>query len=266
MAIQLSARAQGVLVDLALAKAFDGPVPLVLIGTHALAGYELMLGRKPDAELLASRDVDFANDRCLSAAVLAEAPELNLPDILQRNGFVWEPSRVDDEAGIVYDKWFCGTDKMEILTHRQGNDPKPVKLPKLGVARAEPLPWLNYLCSEPVDVALPLRTPVSIKVPAPERFVWHKLAVAGVRKEIQKIKKDVLQAGFVAEGLLEAGGRSRLVDAWHSIPKGKFGKLIRQQLQSGLLPEALAHQLSAITDDLDSRSAKQPAQHGSRRR
>lgn len=222
MGIELGTEAQNVLIDMALAGAFEGPIPIVLVGTHAMAAYELLLGHKIPESVLQSQDLDFASDEVMSAAVLRGVHHVDLPALFGKNGFTWIPSRSPVEDGHSYDKWASPTYKIEILAHRRGNSARPVKLPQFGISAAEPLPWLDYVCTKPVRVVMPLRTPVEIAVPEPARFALHKLAISYARRSPLKAKKDRVQAEIVLLALAANDLQDRIEEAYREAPRGKF--------------------------------------------
>lgn len=70
---------------------------------------------------------------------------------------------------------------------------------------AQTVPQYDYLLSDPRDAAI-LATGhcIPVKLPSPERFVWHKLcSSAGRANDPAKAQKDVMQAATLAAVLVE---------------------------------------------------------------
>lgn len=105
------------------------------------------------------------------------------------------------------------------LLQETGLDFVPVpSMPSLR-ALAQAVPLLEYLVREPLDaVVLSPNQVVPVKVPAPERFVLHKLYSSQSRRtERDKVRKDLEQAALLA-AVVEEDTPGGLRDAFRRMP------------------------------------------------
>ena len=81
------------------------------------------------------------------------------------------------------------------------------------------IPLLEFLVEAPLEsVVLSPNQIVPVRVPAPERFVLHKLYASQMRRaQPGKGKKDLEQAAVIAAALEEAFP-GRLKDTWKALP------------------------------------------------
>lgn len=119
---------------------------------------------------------------------------------------------------------------IEFLTPNWGSDEHQGKLtlmPALGGASAEPLRYLDFLLYNPVRSVLLHNTGVLVNVPAPERYVVHKLIVVTHRRhdpeDLAKASKDAAQAGTLLEAMAAerrpADVGAVWMEAWQRGPK-----------------------------------------------
>lgn len=95
---------------------------------------------------------------------------------------------------------------------------RTVPVPELGW-HAQTVPHYDYLLTEPRDaMALAGVQCIPLRLPSPERFVWHKLYSSATRvNDPSKAQKDVLQAATLAAVLVEQGMGS-FEDSIHDVP------------------------------------------------
>lgn len=95
---------------------------------------------------------------------------------------------------------------------------RTLEIPELAW-HAQTIPHFDYLLREPRDAALLAGGHcIPVKLPAPERFVWHKLYASASRKASpEKSRKDLIQAAVLAAVLVEQDD-ARLGDALRDAP------------------------------------------------
>lgn len=122
-----------------------------------------------------------------------------------------------------------------------------IPVEKLG-AYAQAVPLLDFLIAEPVDaVALSPNQVVPVKVPAPERFVLHKLYSSQSRRtERDKVRKDLEQAALLA-AVIEEDTPGGLRDAFRRMPaEGKTAVRRGAAAAARLLSEGYVPGLKAL--------------------
>ncbi len=187
-----------VLAALANAGFFKGGG--VLVGTRAFRCLTNHLGYavKP---IVATQDVDIARPQ--TVALASALPSGGLLQILQNTGlkFVDVPSLNPREPAT---SWrVVGKEiKLDLLapSSRQHKPYQSVTIPELG-AHATALEFLDYLLVESMEaIAIGKSQLVPVRVPMPERFCWHKIAVSQLRPVTFSAKagKDLAQAACLA--------------------------------------------------------------------
>ena len=191
---------------------------LTLVGSHAFGSLLNELGVL--AAGYRTHDVDVARSRPLTIA---------LPD-----GSFGALLKLPGAERLLVDLLVPGKDIGKVM---------PVK--ELGT-HAQTIPYLDFLIEEPLDtVVLSPNQVIPVKVPAPERFVLHKLFSAQSRRsDPGKIRKDREQAAIIAAAL-EEEIPGRLLEAWKDFPRAaksvtKRGARATGKILAGAHPEAEA--------------------------
>jgi len=184
----------------------------VLVGTVAFLLYEGELGLRLAADETArTSDIDLASFGGQRDS--GEFPALEIPQLLESCRFDPVPSLENEKTW----RWrqAGGTTLVEFLTPSFRDDEGLQDLPRLGVS-ARALHYLDYLISNPLDVAAVYRDGILVKAPRPEKFAIHKLIVADRRRdgpESLKAYKDLMQAEILMS-ILSEDRPSDLVDAY----------------------------------------------------
>jgi hypothetical protein len=204
----------------------------LVVGTIAFRLYEGELGlRLTMDEAAATNDIDIASFERLSLAV-RDTVETDLHDVFKDFDFSPIPSL---DRGRTWRWRQSKTETMvEFLTPSFDEEEEGVReLAALGVS-AQSLHHLNFLISDPIDVAAVYREGVLVKLPRPERFAIHKLIVADRRREgpdSLKARKDLKQAEILISVLAE----DRPVDLAEAYEAAvQSGPKWRQRIESSL--------------------------------
>ncbi len=174
----------------------------VLVGTAAFLSYGPMLGVRLSGAAAMTEDIDVAQFRSISLAVEDQAPPVL--ETLQRV----DPSfrAVARPLHTLPDSYVTGGAarlKVEFLTPMRGPDEDaPAPLPALQTG-SQPLRFLDYLIYQERPAAVLHGAGVLVNVPDPARFAWHKLMVSQLRRQPEKVPKDVLQAQLLLGALLQ---------------------------------------------------------------
>lgn len=217
----------------ALARAGIFRLRGVLVGTTAFGAYGGLLGMRLPEASVTTDDVDFAQSTGVSMCVDDSIPPVTrvLGEVdptfrpIPRNQRGYAASSFVSERGL----------KVEFLTPNRGSDDHSddgATMPALGGAVAQPLRFLDFLIRHPVPSVLLRGTGIPVVVPAPERFLVHKLIVSHRRARnlagsMAKSAKDVRQSGILLRAL-EADGRlddagAAWREAWERGPKWREG-------------------------------------------
>ncbi|MBB6219466.1 hypothetical protein GGE66_000410 [Rhizobium leguminosarum] len=233
----------------------------VLIGTVAFQCYSGMLGvRLPMAAILTG-DADIAQDYAISREVEDSLPPI--VELLQGVDASFRP--VPHRSGSASSSAFQNADgyRVEFLTSNRGSDDyidQPAKMPAVGGASADPLPFLDFLIREPVRTMLLHRSGVPVVVPDPSRYAVHKLIVASRRhtdgQGPAKREKDIRQAALLFEALQQTRRSADLAlvynEAWERGPAWQEG--IRTG--AGMLPAQDAERFNAVLIEGAKKTAK----------
>lgn len=175
-----------ILEALALAGLFrDGAV---LVGTIAYQHFPCLVGAYLSDGAAHTEDADLAATR-VGLERLRQGE--NLLTTLRRADPTFAPVHVRPSSlprQFASEQGFV----VEVLTTR-GRSDETVPIPALGCV-AKPLPYLEYLLEDAVEVVSLYGAGVLIRVPDPARYAVHKLIVHQVRNDAAKKIKDLAQA------------------------------------------------------------------------
>lgn len=187
-----------------------------LVGTVAYQTYGTVLGYRFGGASLVTGDIDLAQFHAISVAV-----EDTIPPMLEVLRGVDPDFRalphLDGQAAPT--RYQSGDNlRVDILTPNRGSDEvagRPIRMPSLGGAAAEPLRFLDFLIREPVRAVVLHKGGVPVLVPDPARYAIHKLIVASRRQlGSGKDMKDLAQADQLAIALIEVARRDDLLAAY----------------------------------------------------
>jgi len=188
---------------------------VVLVGTRAFNCIANLLGYAVTPNL-GTQDVDLASPRSIKLAT--PLPAGGMADVLGATGL-----RFAQVPGLAYKQaptsWKAvGKDLiLDLLVSARNQDQTHgvVAIPALG-AHASALLTIDFLLAESVPgVVIGKSQLVPVRVPAPARFCWHKIAVAQLRELHAKNKsqKDLQQAGATAVCMALSGDLDELMAA-----------------------------------------------------
>jgi hypothetical protein len=216
---------------------------LTLVGSHA---YGVLLNELGVAAPgYRTRDLDVARAGVLAVALPADETFLQL---LQQTGlaFVPVPGMPSHKPPASFKLPGAEALAVDLLVPgRRAGEVVPVA--ELH-AHAQAIPLLGFLIEEPVDaVVLSPNQVVPVKVPAPERFVLHKLYSSQSRRtERDKVRKDLEQAALLA-AVIEEDTPGGLRDAFRRVPaEGKAAVRRGAAAAARLLNEVYAPGLRAL--------------------
>lgn len=186
-----------VLEALSLSGVFRSGV--VLIGTTAYQLYPCVVGAYLDETATRTQDADLALAR-LAVAKLTMAEPLDV--ILRRADGSFAPHySANDKMPKLFRSARTGYEVDVVTT--EGRTGGPLQVTALGCA-ATPLPYLQYLIADPIDVVALYGSGIPVRVPDPARYAVHKLIVTQARAAYSGKKgKDLLQARSLIEVLRE---------------------------------------------------------------
>lgn len=187
---------------------------LTLVGSHAYGVLLNELGAAAPA--YRTQDLDLARAAALAVALPQGA---GFQQLLRETGLAFMPVpgmpshrpsasfKLPGAEALAVDLLVPGRRVGDVLA-----------VPELG-AHAQAVPLLEYLVREPLDaVVLSPNQVIPVKVPAPERFVLHKLYSSQSRRgDRGKARKDLEQAAMLA-CVLEEDTPGALRDAFRRAP------------------------------------------------
>lgn len=185
-----------VLVELHNAGLFAGG--LVLVGTLAYMSWLNELGAKTVAAR--TLDIDVARDRALKLAV----PQPFLATVqATKLKFVPVPGMPSHQPPTTVKRPGAEGLRVDVLTSGPVLG-QSVAVPELQW-HAQTVPHYDFLLRDSVEAALMAGGQcVPLRIPAAERFVWHKLYASSRRAgDAAKAQKDLLQAATLASALIE---------------------------------------------------------------
>lgn len=188
---------------------------LVLVGSHAYGALLNELGVQ--AAAYRTQDLDLARAAPLA---LALPPDRSFGNVLNESGlnFVPVPGLPSSRPSASFKLPGAGKLIVDLLVPGDQTG-RVVEVRDLG-AHAQTVALLDFLIDAPLaSAALSPNQVVPVSIPAPERFVLHKLFSADARRaDRSKIAKDREQAVVVA-AVLEEESPGRLREAWSDLPR-----------------------------------------------
>jgi hypothetical protein len=220
---------------------------LVLIGSHAYGALLNELGVQASA--YRTQDLDVARSAPLALALPSGG---TFGSLLNETGlrFVPVPGLPSTTPSGSYKLPGSGRLMVDLLVPgREAGQVVEVK--ELG-GYAQTVPLLDFLIDAPVDgVLLSPNQVIPVRLPAPERFVLHKLFAAESRRaDRSKAAKDRDQAAALAAAL-EEESPGRLLEAWKEFPRREISAVRRAAGAAAKLvgahpeAEAMLQQLAA---------------------
>jgi len=198
---------------------------LTLVGTLCYMAWLNELGARAVAGR--TQDIDLAAQQNLKLA----APQSFLDAMnATKLGFLAVPG-MPSQAPSTSVK-LKGRDGLRVDVLANGSElGKPVPIPQL-MWHAEAVPHYAYLLDQPRHAAvLAGGHCVPLKLPQPERFIWHKLYASASRKSFpEKAEKDLVQAATLAAVLVEQQDEV-LSDSFAEAPVA-MRKIVRTRLPS----------------------------------
>jgi hypothetical protein len=188
---------------------------LALIGSHAYGALLNELGVQASA--YRTQDLDVARSAPLALALPSGG---SFGSLLNETGlkFVPVPGMPSSKPSGSYK--LPGAEKLMVDLLVPGSEiGKVVEVKDLG-GYAQTVPVLDFLIEEPLEgVVLSPNQVIPVRLPAPERFVLHKLFSAESRRADRgKVAKDREQAAVLAAAL-EEEMPGRLMAAWKEFPR-----------------------------------------------
>jgi hypothetical protein len=212
-----------VLAALANAGLFEAGV--VLAGTRAFNCIANLLGFSVTPNL-GTQDVDLASPRAVKLATAL--PAGGIAEVLGDTGlrFAAVPGLRRKHQPTSWKA--VGRDlilDLLVVARSEAEVHQSIAIPALG-ASASALLTIDFLLPEAVPgVVIGKSQLVPVMVPAPARFVWHKLAVASLRELHMKNKaqKDLQQAGALAVCMAQSGEMDELIAVGARMPRSMRG-------------------------------------------
>jgi hypothetical protein len=187
---------------------------LTLVGSHA---YGVLLNELGvSAPGYRTQDIDVARAQPLS---LASTANTGLLDLLNESGLAFHPVPGLPSHRPSGSFKLPGAEALAVdLLAPGARAGGVVEVRELG-AHAQTVPLLEFLVEEPVDaIVLSPNQVIPLRVPAPERFVLHKLYSSQARRSARdKIRKDLEQAAILAAAV-EEETPGRLAEAFRALP------------------------------------------------
>jgi hypothetical protein len=210
----------------------------VLGGSHAYGVLLNELGAR--AAAYQTEDIDVARAHPLRIAL---PPDSSFESILADSTVPLHPVPGFDRKTPASSYKMPGAARLrvDLLAPARGSDVGTLSIPELR-AHATALPFLSYLLTDPLDAVVLGQSVVPVRVPSPERFVWHKMLVAQIRGSTRdKRSKDIAQAAALFAVLAEEapGDTER---AFASLPHGTKAKTRDGARQVLTLLQAHGHQ------------------------
>lgn len=218
---------------------------LTLVGSHAYGALLNELGIS--AAGYRTQDVDLARNRPLAVALPEGA---SFASLLGESGlnFVAVPGMPSGRPSASFK--LPGAELLAVdLLVPGAQTGTVVPLAELG-AHAQSVRLLDYLIDEPIDaVVLSPNQVIPVKVPAPERFVVHKLFSSQARRsDRDKAGKDLGQAAVLAAAI-EDETPGRVLEAFRRVPRADRPTVRRGATAAArLLGEAYAPGREALAE------------------
>lgn len=193
---------------------------LVLIGSWCAYFYKYYFTETHYEVTVRTRDLDL-----LAVPPLRVKKKIDIPQILNEMGFVTEFKGSHGFIRLIHPELF-----IEFLVPelgRGGN--KPFPLPQLGV-NAQPLRFLNFLTANIIHLQC---GDLTLKVPHPANFAFHKFIIFQRRKHPEKIAKDKEMASRILGSLMIKGEQGTIRKVFDSTPKKWQARIILGLEKSG---------------------------------
>ncbi len=206
----------------------------VLIGTTAYQCYSGILGFKLALSSLRTQDADQALDFAIANKIDdTMPPTLSILKEVDET-FRKVPHQKNKTAVVAFMN--KARYRVEFLTSNRGSNDyqdKPAPMPALGGTSTQPLRFLDFLIKDPVRSVLLFEGGIPVTIPAPERYLVHKLIVADRRHETSRSKanKDIEQAATLIKIMSEKNALA-VFEAWEEA--WERGPSWREALENGL--------------------------------
>jgi hypothetical protein len=188
---------------------------LTLVGSHAYGAMVNDYGTASPA--YATEDIDVARRQPLEIALPADT---GLQQVLNDSGleFVPVPGLPSRQPSGSFKVRGASALSVDLLVPGKTLG-KIVAVDELR-AHAQEVPLLDFLVTDPIDsIVLAPNHVIPVKIPAPERFVLHKLLSSQSRKtDREKIAKDLEQAAILAAAI-ERDSPGLVEDTYATFPK-----------------------------------------------
>lgn len=206
---------------------------LTLVGSHAYGVLLNELGAIAPA--YRTQDLDMARSQPLALALPADE---SFGVVLNESGlgFVPVPGMPSSRPSASFK--LPGAEGLLIDLLVPGREAGKVVAVKELATHGQAIPLLEFLVEAPLEsVVLSPNQIVPVRIPAPERFVLHKLYSSQMRRaQPGKGKKDLEQAAIIA-ATLEESFPGRLKDAWKRLPSAGRSAARRAMLIVGKILE-----------------------------
>jgi len=197
----------------------------VLVGSHAFAAFQNVLGVIWPPAATMTQDIDLAKDK------IDVGINCRLDDTLNQLGFIPKPCFFTGKASPTF-TLRNATISIDVLTPKTGNREDDVFIKNLNT-HAQPVRFLDYLIESPMQAVMLYGAGILVNLPNPARFAIHKLVVMERRKTSEAIKKrkDLDQAHYLIDFLLkhQEGDLINALEAARSM-----GPRFRAQLEKGI--------------------------------
>jgi hypothetical protein len=187
---------------------------LLLIGSWCVYFYENHFQEKGFLSPLRTRDIDF----------LVESPnrlshEADVPMLLEDLGFLRD---LYDEG---YTRLVHPDLLIDFLVPRHGNAPiRPVPIKALGV-NATALNFMDILLQHVIFVKI---KDLTLRLPHPVNFAFHKLLISGRRRDPGKTERDRKQAIEVLDAAIAHGDELMARQLFRELPRKRRATILRE--------------------------------------
>jgi hypothetical protein len=175
----------------------------VLVGSIAFHVLGTHLGVHWERNAQMTQDIDLAGAPTISIGI--PSLQADIPAALEslKMGFFPVPRLSHTEPSTSY-AIRGKTLRIDILTPLRRGEATPVFIRRLNAA-AQPVKYLDFILTDPLDAVMINGKPCLVKVPQPARFALHKLIVSQERGSVSadKQRKDIAQAALLLELLRE---------------------------------------------------------------
>lgn len=200
-----------------------------LVGSQAFRIMGNMLGLRWDSDATTTQDIDIADINTLPVGLIDQQVDLQKA-LLESDLGVFAIPALDRKLPSTSFKVRNESLQVDILTPLHGKtSSKPVFLMNLNTF-AHPLRFLDYLLEDIQPAVAVTKAGILVNVPAPARYVFHKMMTASRRPSYWQTKasKDIAQARQLFIALLELRPGDISL-AWEALQKqpGAFKKAVK---------------------------------------